>query len=107
MSVTQITLQLPEDIAQRLGDRWRDLPRAALESLALEAYRSDLLTTYELGRLLGIESRMELDGFLKAHGVYLEYTMEDLERESAIGDELWKKRQEELAREAEQRRRPG
>jgi hypothetical protein len=36
----QITLELPEDIAKGLGSRWKDLPRAALESLALEAYRS-------------------------------------------------------------------
>jgi hypothetical protein len=33
----RITLELPEDIAQGLGSRWKDLPRAALESLALEA----------------------------------------------------------------------
>jgi hypothetical protein len=36
----QITLELPEDIARGLESRWKDLPRAALESLALEAYRS-------------------------------------------------------------------
>ena len=29
----QITLELPEDIAQGLESRWKDLPRAALESL--------------------------------------------------------------------------
>jgi hypothetical protein len=32
----QITLELPEDIAQGLESRWKDLPRGALESLALE-----------------------------------------------------------------------
>ncbi len=36
----QITLELPEDIAQRLKSRWKDLPCAALASLALEAYGS-------------------------------------------------------------------
>ena len=36
----QITLELPEDIAQGMESKWKDLPRAALESLALEAYRS-------------------------------------------------------------------
>ena len=34
----QITLELPEDIAQGMESKWKDLPRAALESLALEAY---------------------------------------------------------------------
>jgi hypothetical protein len=32
-----ITLELPEDIAQGLETNWTDLPRVALESLALEA----------------------------------------------------------------------
>ena len=40
----QITIELPEDIAERLESTWKDLPRAALESLALEAYRSRALT---------------------------------------------------------------
>jgi hypothetical protein len=31
----QITLELSEDIAERLESRWKDLLRAALESLAL------------------------------------------------------------------------
>jgi hypothetical protein len=29
----EIVLQLPEDVAQHLAAQWRDLPRAALESL--------------------------------------------------------------------------
>jgi len=33
----QITIELPEDIAEELESKWKDLPRAALESLALEA----------------------------------------------------------------------
>ena len=66
----QITLELPEDIAQGLGSRWKDLPRAALESLALEAYRSQALTTSQLRRLLGFETRMQVDAFLKEHEVY-------------------------------------
>jgi hypothetical protein len=40
----QITLELPEDIAEGLESKWNDLARAALESLALEAYRSHALT---------------------------------------------------------------
>ena len=66
----QITLELPEDIAQGLGSRWKDLPRAALESLALEAYRSHALTAAQLRRLLGFETRMQVDAFLKEHEVY-------------------------------------
>jgi hypothetical protein len=42
--------------------------------LALEAYRSELLTTAELRQLLGYETGYVLDGFLKEYGIYLEYT---------------------------------
>src|SRR5215831_16760179 len=76
----QITLELPEDIAQGLESRWKDLPRAALESLALEGYRSRALTTGQLRRLLGFETRMQVDAFLKEHEVY-DSTAADFERD--------------------------
>lgn len=101
--MTQITVQLPENIAQRLETRWSDLPRAALESLALEAYRSEILTTAELRQLLGYETGYALDGFLKEHGVYLEYTPDELEREAENSRRLSQLRQHELL--AEDRKR--
>jgi hypothetical protein len=33
-------------------------------------------------RLLGIDSRYEMDGFLKAHGVFLDLSLEDVRRDS-------------------------
>jgi hypothetical protein len=72
----RITLELPEDIAQGLGSRWKDLPRAALESLAHEAYRPHALTAAQLRRLLGFETRMQVDDFLEGHEVY-DFTVED------------------------------
>ena len=76
----QITLELPEDIAQGLESMWNDLPRAALESLALEAYRSRALTAAQLRRLLGFETRMQVDAFLKEHEIY-DYTAADFEQD--------------------------
>jgi hypothetical protein len=76
----QITLELPEDIAKGLGTRWKDLPRAALESLALEAYRSQALTAAQLRRLLGFETGMQVDAFLKEHEVY-DLTVADFEQD--------------------------
>jgi hypothetical protein len=58
-----------------------DLSRRALEALALEEYRSGHLTKVEVRRLLGLSSRYELDGFLKAHAVWIDYTVEDFRRE--------------------------
>jgi hypothetical protein len=79
----QITLNLPEDVAEGLAGKWADLPRAALESLALEGYRAGALTQAQLRRLLGFGSLTEVDAFLKQHGVYLDYTLEDLDKDTA------------------------
>ncbi len=76
----QITLDLPEDIAEDLGAKWTNLPRAALESLAVEAYRADALSASQLRRLLGLETRTQVDAFLKQHGVF-DYTVEDFEQD--------------------------
>jgi hypothetical protein len=76
----QITLELPEDIALGLESKWKDLSRAALESLALEAYRSHALTSAQLRRLLGFETRMQVDAFLKDHEIY-DYTAADFEQD--------------------------
>ena len=83
----QIRLELPEDIAAGLESRWKDLPRAALESLALEAYRSRALTAAQLRRLLGFETRMQVDAFLKEHQVY-DYSAADFEQDRETLREL-------------------
>lgn len=76
-----LTVQIPDDLAERLNAADGDLPRRALEALALEEFKSERLTKPELRRLLGYETRAALDGFLKAHGVFEEYTLDDLEQE--------------------------
>jgi hypothetical protein len=38
--------------------------------------------------LLGFETRYELDGFLKAHEVWMNYTIDDLRREVATLQQL-------------------
>ncbi len=78
----QLTLEIPEDLAQRFAADASGLSRAALEALALEGVRSGKLTTAQARRLLGIQSRYEMDGFLKAHGVLLSVTIEDVRRDS-------------------------
>jgi len=76
-----VTVTIPEDIAAQLHTKWQDLPRAALESLAVEAYRSGTLTKMQIRRLLGFQTPMELDGFLKQAGIFLEYDLNDLEQD--------------------------
>jgi hypothetical protein len=82
-----ITLDIPDDLAAALAASGRDPARAALEAIALEAYRQQHLTGYQLRTLLGIGSRYELDGFLKEHQVY-DYTLEDFEKDLAAIREL-------------------
>lgn len=73
-----VQLQVPDDIAEKLVNRWSDLPRCALEALAVDAYREGVLTAYEVQRLLGLSSRWKTDEFLKRSGADLGYTEEDL-----------------------------
>jgi Uncharacterised protein family (UPF0175) len=58
----------------------RTFLRAALESLALEDYRSHALTAAQLRRLLGFQTRMQVDAFLKEHDVY-DFTAADFEQD--------------------------
>ena len=76
-----LTVHIPDDLAGRLSVAGADLSRRALEALAAEEYKQDRLTKPELQRLLGIETSFQLDEFLKAHDVWIEYTREDAERE--------------------------
>ena len=77
----QITLDLPDDVAQDLDIKLKNLPRAMLESFALEGYRSGKLTEEQIRRILGYGTRMQVHAFLKEHGVYLNYGLEDLEQD--------------------------
>ena len=79
----ELAITLPDDIAQQLNREWKDLPRRALEALAVEGYKSQALTWYQVGCLLGHASRWETDAFLKEHEAYLHYTVEDLEQDMA------------------------
>ena len=105
--IMQITLDIPDELVSPLLPIGQDPGRAALEALAIEAYRQHRLTGYQLRQLLGIQSRYEFDGFLKQHQVWLEYSLEDFEREREVGERLWQKRQNELAEQAEGKRRTG
>ena len=77
----QMTVEIPDELAGRLSAAGGDLARRALEAFGANEYKHDRLTKSELQSLLGIETSYELDGFLKAHDVWIDYTMEDAERE--------------------------
>jgi uncharacterized protein UPF0175 len=78
----ELTVHIPDDIAERLGDSAREnLSRRALEAFLAEEYRLGRLYKPDLRRLLGFETSYEIDGFLKAHNVFMEFSLQDLEQE--------------------------
>ena len=83
----EVTIRIPDDLAARLRDSGGDLSRRALEGFALEELRAGRITEPQLCEMLGL-ARIELDGFLKSHGVYPDYTWEDFEQERQALKEL-------------------
>lgn len=79
----EVTMQIPDDIASRMSEAGGDLSRRALEAFALEELKAGRITEPELGRMLGL-ARLQIDGFLKTHGVYEDYTLEDLSRNGKL-----------------------
>ncbi len=78
-----ITIDLPDELVEALSLKEQDLSRAALNALLAEAYRQEKISHSQLGRLLGLETPMQVDAFLKDRGVELEYTADDLARDRA------------------------
>lgn len=76
----EVTIQIPDDLAAQLIAGGSDLSRLALEGFALEELRAGRITEPQLREMLGL-ARIELDDFLKSHGVYQDYTWEDFEQE--------------------------
>ena len=82
MAVT-LNIQLPDDLVAQLAVGGRDLERAALEAFAVEEYRAKRITHAQVGQLLGL-SRWAVDGLLKEHEVWLDYTLEDFKQEGEV-----------------------
>jgi Uncharacterised protein family (UPF0175) len=89
----QITLNIPDDLARRVAPEGKDPARVALEALALEGYRSEVLSESALRQMLGFQTRMEVHAFLKEHGVYIHYDISDLEQDRATAKQVREKLQ--------------
>jgi hypothetical protein len=77
-----VHLEVPEEFARHLASDSEGLARVALEALAAEGVRLGKLTTFQARSLLGIRSRYEMDGFLKARGVFPDLTLEDVQKDT-------------------------
>jgi predicted HTH domain antitoxin len=80
----EVILRIPDDVAERISAAGSDVSRCALEALALEGYREQTLTLYQVSEMLGM-SRVETEDFLGRHRVPLSVIGEaDLDREAAV-----------------------
>lgn len=83
-----IAITLPDDIAQRLQQQWGNLPNHMLEMLVVQAYESEAVTRAEVGQILGLASRFEVDAFLKQANAYLHYDEADFEQDMKTMEKL-------------------
>src|SRR5689334_656895 len=90
-----ITIEIPDELAGQLIAGGKNMERTTLEALALVGYRDDRLTAGEIRVLLGFDTRMEVDAFLKEHGAFLPYTDEDLAHDIEVAGRIARKAQSE------------
>ena len=79
-----IHLDIPEEIATNIGEDAHSVERVALQALALEGIRSGSLSRGQVRQLLGLQTRYEVDGFLKAHGVPVQESLEEVQRDAEL-----------------------
>jgi predicted HTH domain antitoxin len=78
-----VTIELPEEIKHQLEEKWGDLPRRALEAVALEGYRSEALSAGQVAEMLGLSS-WDAEVFLSSRGAGLRYAAEDLREDLEV-----------------------
>jgi predicted HTH domain antitoxin len=76
----QITIDLPDEYIQRLEPDLDNLPQHILETLVVDAYKTQRLTSAEVGRILNL-NRFEVDALLKQYQAYLHYTIADFNQD--------------------------
>ena len=78
-----IRFDIPDQIERCLGDDAEGLARTAREAFLVDLYRTRRITHHQLAEAL-LLGRIETDGILKRHGVMLDFTVDDLDRESGL-----------------------
>ena len=77
----QITVEIPDDIAQRLDPIEGTLSHRLLELIVADAYRCGKVTTAEVGQVLHLPTRLATHAFLKRMGTYLNYDEVELDQD--------------------------
>jgi len=75
-----ITFNVPSGAEATLREAMGpDLGAAAFDALLIEGYRRGKLSTGDIAEALGFETRLQVEAWLGAHGVTLNYSVSDLE----------------------------
>lgn len=84
----QITIDIPEELADILELKWGNLSQRTLEALAVEGYRRGMMTRGQVRQMLNLSSFYEVEQFLKERGANLHYDEIDLEQDIQVINEL-------------------
>jgi hypothetical protein len=63
----QITINLPEKLTEKIGDKWGNLQQKILEKFILEAFLEGLINFDDLRETLGLKDDADLKAFLSAN----------------------------------------
>lgn len=77
--MVSVTVELPDNIAKLFGEK-ETLPRSVLEAAAADGYRTEKLTHFQVGQLLGLD-RWQTEEFLARHEAQRPFTLADYELE--------------------------
>ena len=69
-----VTFHIPDELVSSVTAEG-DLSRRAPEAFALEELRAGRISEPQLCEMLGL-ARIQMDGFLKSHGIYEDVTLE-------------------------------
>jgi len=77
----QITIEIPDDFAQRLDQTAGNLSQRLLELIVTDAYSQGKINTAEVRQILNLPTRLSVHSFLKQMNVYLNYDETELEQD--------------------------
>ncbi len=80
----EVSLQIPDELAERIGGHVALLEKAALEAVAAKAYEEELLSLEQVRILLDIPSRWEAMVVLKKHQVWPGHDIEEVLEDMAV-----------------------
>lgn len=83
----QITVKMPDQVAQLWGETPDAVGRHVMEDVAIEGYRVGRLSHRQVGQVLGL-NYWQTEAFLKPRGVPVNYSAADLVADNATSDKI-------------------